>query len=48
MSSMMRMGLGQHGYSDAVFGVWVDDGDSLVFVGEVLDCRLSEDVEGLT
>jgi hypothetical protein len=33
---------------DTAFSVWVDNGDGLVFVMEVLDCWLNEDVEGLT
>jgi hypothetical protein len=34
--------------TDAALGVWVNNSDSLVFIGEVLDCRLGEDVEGST
>jgi hypothetical protein len=29
-----------------VMRVWVDDSDGLVFIGEVLDCQLGEDVKG--
>jgi hypothetical protein len=30
-----------------VFDVWVDDSDGLVFIREVFDCRLCEDIKGL-
>jgi hypothetical protein len=33
------------GYCSSTTGVWIENGDSLIFIGEVADDALGEDIE---